>query len=161
MTSDVSLSTSSYIATKVSFFSAQWQGDRRMRYAWPRDVALPQGTAVPPPAPVHGIEEMLLGALSLYQLVSMRIAWLETSGRWRICKQCPACASGIFFKTAVSTYYSSHRLSYESEAAISEHAEDIFALSPLQPPPEFLHVLPLQTETEEFTSHGTYLPHEL
>ena len=75
--------------------------------------------------------------------------------------KCPACALGIVFKTAVSTYYLSRCLSYESEAAVSERAEDIFASSPLQPPPEFLHALLLPTETEEFSSHGTYLPHEL
>lgn len=52
-------------------------------------------------------------------------------------------------------------LPYESKAAISEHAEDIFLSSTLHPSPEFLHVLLLQTETEEFTSRGTYPPHEL
>ena len=161
MTSDASLSTSAYIAAKASFVSAQWRGDRRKRCGQPRDVALPQGTAVLPSAPVHGVGEMLLGTLSPYQLVSIPIAWLETSECWGIYEQCAACASGIVFKTAVSTYYLSRCLSYKSEAAGSERAEDIFASSPLQPPPEFLHALLLPTETEEFSSHGTYLPHEL
>lgn len=52
-------------------------------------------------------------------------------------------------------------LPYESKAAVSEHAEDIFASSTLQPSPEFLHALLLQTEAEEFASRGTYPPHEL
>lgn len=136
-------------------------GDRRKRCTWPRDVALPQGMALPPPAPAHGVEEMLLGTLSPYQLVSVPIAWLAKSERWGIYKQGPACALGTAFKTAVSSYYSSHRLSCESQAAVSERAEDGLASSPLQPPPEFLHALPLPTEREEFAGHGTYLPHEL
>lgn len=130
-------------------------GVRRKRCARLRDVAFPQGMAVPPPAPLHGIEKMLLGTLSPYQLVSALVAWLEKS------EQSPACASGVAFKTAVSTDYPSHHLSYKSEAAISERAEDGFASPPLQPPPEFLHALPLRTEREEFAGHGTYLPHEL
>jgi len=54
-----------------------WTGGRGAQDL--RDVALPQGTAVPPPAPEPSREEMLLGTLSPYQLVSVPIAWLETS----------------------------------------------------------------------------------
>lgn len=50
--------------------------------------------------------------------------------------QCPPCASGIVSRAVVSTYYSSCLLSYECEAAVSKCAEDIFASSPLQPPPD-------------------------
>lgn len=111
-------------------------GDRRKRCAQPRDVALPQGAPVPPPALVHGGEEVVSGTLSPYQLVSVLIAWLETSERWGIYTQCPACASGIVSRAVVNTYYSSCLLSYECEAAVSKRAEDIFASSSLQPPPD-------------------------
>lgn len=114
VTSGASLSTSAHIAATASLVSAQWWGDRRKSCMRLRDVALPQGMAVPPPAPVHGAEGMLLGTLSPNQLVSILIAWLEKSERWEIYKPCPACASALLSKHQL--VHITHHTTYPTRA---------------------------------------------
>lgn len=156
MTLGASVPAPPHTAAKGSSVSVQWQGTGE-EVCPAEGHSIASGHSCPTSNPGawhrgHGLRSIILVPTGvLLSSLARDIRCWGTQAVPRLClRHC--------FQTAVSTHYSSHRVSYESKATVQRI---FFASAQLQPPPEFLHKLLLQTETEEFTSHGTYLPHEL
>lgn len=147
-----SVPTSPYTAAKGNSVSVQWQGTgEEVHTPEGRSVASGHGcptsnpgawhrgnggrSTIPVPTGVHG--NCLAGDIRC----------------WGIHKQGPAWASGIVFKQQL--VFITHHTTAPMRAKQPCRGY-FFALAHLQPPPEFLHELLLQTETQEFTSHGTH-----
>lgn len=152
-----SVPTSPYTAPKWNSVSVQWQGTGE-ECTLLRDTVWPQDTAVPPLTLRRGTEEMEGGALSLYQLVSMRIACLETSGAGEYMSSAQPEPQALFSNSNQHLLLITPLILREQ----SNRAEGIFCIGSSSTTSRIpAQVTAPDRNTGIHKSWHTYLPHEL